>query len=171
MQKPTSPKPRTQYTTRNTIAILGDSMIEMIKPARLQRSTDRKIIVNKDMNHYLKPTLEKNPEMIVLHVGTNNIPKKNPSDIVNEIESLGNITVENGSTKVAISEIIQRGDQILNTKIRETNTLLYQLCSKYKWPIIHHTNINTSKLNQSGLHLNPAGTILLAKNYIVFLEE
>ncbi len=76
-QKPTSPKPRTQYTTRNTIAILGDSMIKMIKLARLQRSTDRKIIVKtfpgaavKDMNHYLKPTLEKNPEMIVLHVGT-----------------------------------------------------------------------------------------------------
>ena len=133
----------------------------MIKPARLQRSTDRKIIVKtfpgaavKDMNHYLKPTLEKNPEMIVLHVGTNDIPKKNPSDIVNEIESLGKIIVQNGSTKVAISEIIQREDQVLNTKVKETNTLLYQLCSKYKWPIIHHTNINTSNLNQSGLHLN-----------------
>jgi predicted nucleic acid-binding Zn-ribbon protein len=177
-QKPTSPKPRTQYTTGNTIAILGDSMIKMIKPARLQRSTDRKIIVKtfpgaavKDMNHYLKPTLEKNPEMIVLHVGTNDIPKKNPSDIVNEIESLGKIIVENGSTKVAISEIIQREDQVLNTKVKETNTLLYQLCSKYKWPIIHHTNINTSNLNQSGLHLNPAGTKLLAKNYIVFLKK
>ncbi len=89
--------------------------------------------------------------MIVLHVGTNDIPKKNPSDIVNEIESLGKIIVENGSTKVAISEIFQREDQVLNTKVKETNTLLYQLCSKYKWPIIHHTNINTSNLNQSGL--------------------
>ena len=148
-QKPTSPKPkpRTQYTPCNTIAILGDSMIKMIKPSRLQRSTNRKIIVKtfpgaavKDMNHYLKPTLENNPEMIVLHVGTNDIPKKDPTDIVHEIESLSKIIVENGSTKVAISERIQREDQVLNTKVKETNILLYQLCSKYKWPIIRHTH-------------------------------
>ncbi len=98
----------------------------------MQRSTVRKIIVKtfpgaavKDMNHYLKPTLESHPEMIMLHVGTNDIPKKNPSDIVNEIESLGKIIVENGSTKVAISEIIQREDQVLNTNVKETNIPYY----------------------------------------------
>ena len=95
----------------------------MIKPARLQRSTNKKTIVKTfpgatvvDMNHYLKPTLEKNPELIVLHVGTNDIPKKNPLDIVKEIKSLGQGIVENGLTKIAISEIIQREDKALNTK-------------------------------------------------------
>lgn len=150
----------------------------MIKPARLQRSTNKKTIVKTfpgatvvDMNHYLKPTLEKNPELIVLHVGTNDIPKKNPSDIVKEIKSLGQGIVENGLTKIAISEIIQREDKALNIKVKETNVLLNKLCSKYKWPIIHHTNINTSNLNQSGLHLNLTGTKLLAMNYIDFLKD
>ena len=117
-----SPKPSQQHSTRNTTAILGDSMIKMIKPARLQQSTDKKTIVKTfpgapvmDMNHYLKPTLEKNPELIKLHVGTNNIPKKNLSDIVWEIKSLGQ-GIENGLTKIAISEIIQREDKALNTK-------------------------------------------------------
>ena len=31
-----------------------------------------------DMKHYVKPTLEKNPEPIVLHVGTNDINEKKP---------------------------------------------------------------------------------------------
>ena len=149
----------------------------MTKPARLQRSTNKKTIVKTspgatvvDMNHYLKPTLEKNPELIVLHIGTNNIPKKNPSDIVKEIKSLGQGIVENGLTKIPISEIIQREDKAPNTKVKETNVLLNKLCSKYKWPIIHHTN-NTSNLNQSGLHLNLTGMKLLVKNYIDFLKN
>lgn len=66
------------------IAILGDSMIKMLKPSRLQRSIGKKTVVKTfpgasvaDMKHYVKPTLEKNPELIILHVGTNDIPKKN----------------------------------------------------------------------------------------------
>ena len=63
------------------IAILGDSMIKMLKPSRLQRSIGKKTVVKTfpgasvaDMKHYVKPTLEKNPELIILHVGTNDIP-------------------------------------------------------------------------------------------------
>jgi hypothetical protein len=40
------------------------------------------------MRHYVKPTLEKNAELIVLHVGTNDIHLKEPEEIVKEMESL-----------------------------------------------------------------------------------
>ena len=55
------------------IAILGDSMIKMLKPSRLQRSIGKKTVVKTfpgasvaDMKHYVKPTLEKNPELIII---------------------------------------------------------------------------------------------------------
>jgi hypothetical protein len=59
----------------------------------------------------------------------------------------------------------------MNIKIKNTNNLLAKLCSKYKWAIVQHGNINISNLNASGLHLNITGTATLAKNYINFLKH
>lgn len=66
-------------TVKGPIAILGDSML---KPSRLQRSIGKKIVVKTfvtvaEMKHYWKPTLEKNPELIILHIGTNGIHQMN----------------------------------------------------------------------------------------------
>jgi lysophospholipase L1-like esterase len=61
---------------------------------------------------------EKNPELILLHVGTNDIHQKEPEEIVNEMESLCTGIVTNSLAKVAISEIIQREDESLNIKIK-----------------------------------------------------
>jgi hypothetical protein len=153
-------------------------MIKMLNPSRLRRSIDRKTIVKTfpgasitDMKHYVKPTLEKNPELIVLHVGTNDIHQKEPEEIVNEMESLCTGIVTNSLAKVAISEIIQREDESMNIKIKYTNNLLAKLCSKYKWAIVQHGNINISNINASGLHVNITGTATLAKNYINFLKH
>jgi hypothetical protein len=61
----------------------------MLNPSRLRRTIGRKTIVKtfpgasvSDMKHYVKPTLDKNPELIVLHVGTNDIHLKEPEEIV-----------------------------------------------------------------------------------------
>ena len=178
----TKPKHNQQHngsnSTEGSIAILGDSMIKMLKPSRLRRSIGKKTIVKTfpgasvaDMKHYVKPTLEKNPELIVLHVGTNDIYDKEPEEIVKEVESLCTGIVTNSLAQVAISEIIQRDDATMNIKIKNTNKLLAKLCSKYKWAIIQHGNINISNLNASGLHLNITGTTTLAKNYIDFLKH
>jgi lysophospholipase L1-like esterase len=154
-------------------------MIKMLNPSRLRRSIGRKTIVKTFpgasvtdiMKHYVKPTLEKNPELIVLHVGTNDIHQKEPEETVKEMESLCTGIVTNRLAKVAISEIIQREDESMNIKIKNTNNLLAKLCSKYKWAIVQHGNINISNLNASGLHLNITGTATLAKNYINFLKH
>ena len=165
-------------TVKGPIAILGDSMIKMLKPSRLERSIGKKTVVKTfpgasvaDMKHYVKPALEKNPELIILHVRTNDIPQKEPEEIVKEIESLCTGIVTNSLAKVAISEIIQRDDQTLNIKINSTNKLLTKIGMKYNWPIIQHYNINISNLNASGLHLNITGTAILAKNYLDFLKH
>ena len=41
-----------------------------------------------DMSHYVKPTLDKKPDQIILHAGTNDIGKLSPSEIANNIVDL-----------------------------------------------------------------------------------
>ena len=165
-------------TTEGPITILGDSMIKMIKPHKLSRSIGEKINIKtfpgatiNDMTHYIQPTMKKQPKLVVLHVGTNDVQQKEPEGIVAEMKSLCQGIVSQSLSKIAISEIIKRQDPAINIKIDRINSLLAKLCSKYKWQFIQHTNVDASKLNASGLHLNSQGTAMLAKNFIEFLKN
>ena len=63
---------------KNTTLIVGDSMFSGIEERRISKR-DRKVKVKNfpgatidDMYDYIKPLLEKCPDNIILHVGTNN---------------------------------------------------------------------------------------------------
>ena len=73
-------------------------------------------------------------------------------------------------TRIAISEIIQRQDD-LNIKIRKPNLLLAEVCKNHQWHFISHGSIDASYRNASGLRLNVKGAIALAKNYVNFLNN
>jgi hypothetical protein len=69
-------------STKSPVAILGDSMVKMLQPAKLSRSADKKVQVKTfpgatiaDMEHYVQPTLRTKPRMVVLD-GTNDIQHK-----------------------------------------------------------------------------------------------
>ena len=70
-----------------------------------------------------------------------------------------------------ISSIIIRSDDLLNSKIEATNSLLHKLCTTRKWRFIQHNNISKTDLNASGLHLSASGTSLLAKNLIACINN
>ena len=153
-------------------------MLKALNPSKLRRLTGKKISVKtfpgattSDMNHYIKPTLDRNPELLVLHVGTNDVQRKEPQEIANEVKSLCRSIVRNGMTRIALSEIVQRQDEDLNIKIRKTNLRLAEVCKTRQWHFISHANIDYSHLNASGLHLNVKDTIAFAKNYADFLNN
>ena len=123
------------------------------------------------MKHYIQPTLEKNPQLVVFHVGTSDIQHKELDEIAKEVEALFKSTAVSGLSKIAVSEIVQRADEKLNTKIARTNVLLAKVCKNNQWTLISHKNIDASCLNASGLHLKARGTTILAKNYINFLRN
>ena len=80
------------------------------------------------MNDYVKPCIRKNnPDHIILHVGTNDIPtSKDPLAIAQSIVDLAkNVMTQDGS--VTISGIILRNDQ-WNNKFREVNDSLARMC-------------------------------------------
>ena len=64
-----------------------------------------------DMYDYLNPLLEKNPNNIILHVGTNNSVKETSKDILNEMLSLKNFIEKLCPTcQVIVSNSIYRSD-------------------------------------------------------------
>ena len=118
-------------TSEGPITILGDSMIKLIKPPKLSRSIGEKVNIKtfpgatiNDMNHYIQPTMKKQPKLVILHVGTNDIQRKEPNQIVAEMKSLCQGIVSQSLSKIAISEIIKRQDPVINIKIDKTNSLL-----------------------------------------------
>ena len=86
-----------------TIVIIGDSMLKNVDGWKLGKEVGRRVVVKSfagattsDMSHYLKPTVGKKPDQIVLHFGTNDTEKLAPHQIVDSIVNLAK-EVENNS--------------------------------------------------------------------------
>ena len=172
---------QTYHHPRPNVAIVGDSMLKHLNPTQLRRSTRSFNTQIKtfpgakvsDMEYYVKPTLARTLDHLILHVGTNDVRQSTPQEITNAISMLGQqIKKELPTTNLAISEVITRNDDpSLNTKITELNTKLSQVCTNNKWKIITHRNISSEHLNPYGLHLSKQGTAKLAQNFTNYLKN
>ena len=49
------------------------------------------------MLHYVKPTTEKQPDHIILHIGTNDLRNKSPEVMISTIQKLGESIQEGNS--------------------------------------------------------------------------
>ena len=64
------------------------------------------------MKDYIKPTIARNQDMVILHTGTNDLKSnQNSSDITNEIINLAK-NIKISGTEVSISSLIPRGDRL-----------------------------------------------------------
>ena len=70
---------------------------------------------------YVKPSIrENNPDHIIFHVGTNNVPsEKTPQVIAQSIVDLAK-TIANDNLQVTVSSIVSRNDQWIK-KVYEVN--------------------------------------------------
>ena len=75
-----------------------------------------------DMESFLVPLLNKNPDHIMLHVGTNNLVMDSPEVIADKILSLTNMITSRG-IKCSVSQIIVRDDKLWH-KVSKVNDLL-----------------------------------------------
>ena len=138
---------------KKTVAIVGDSIIRNI-PSRSSNNSLKECFsiiksfpgaTTKDMRYYIKPSMARKLDTIVLHTGTNGLENnKTPSNIASEIIQLAKIIKTNG-IEVAVSSLIPRGDK-LSEKAKKVNIHLQEKCTTENFAIIQHTNIN-SKLD------------------------
>ena len=132
----------------------------------------------RDMRSHVVPTIEKTPDQICLHVGTNDLKSSTPNDVADAIIELAR-EVEDASeseivlsseSEIVLSELTARNDDYSDA-VKAVNKRLKQFCKQNNWKLISHANITSNGLNKGGLHLNREGNELLQKNFVNFLRS
>ena len=165
---------------KSFVCIIGDSMINGVNPNGFSKNITRNTTVKvrpyggattEDMLDFIKPTVRKRPEQIILHVGTNDLT--NGIDTTKNLKKLINfIKDQSPSTSVCLSSLITRSDKKgLDVKIIDLNKKLIKLCNDNDLDFIDNKNINAGYLSKKKLHLNQKGLSLLANNFMHFLEK
>ena len=125
---------------KGTTLILEDSTISGLIEKKMSRN--RKIKVRyfpgakiKDMYHYAIPLLEKKPENIILHLGTNDAPYKSEIDILKDLIELKGFILEKllSCKKITLSlptvrtdrENARKNNENLTNRLKNTRYTLY----------------------------------------------
>ena len=164
---------------KKTVVIVGDSIVRNVPSRSLNQSLKDYFSVVKsfpgattqDMKDYIKPTVARKPDQIILHTGTNDLKSsQSPTEIANDIINLAKSMKSNG-TEVSISSLIPRGDR-LSEKGKKVNEVLQEKCTAENLAFILHKNIN-SKLDlfPDKLHPNKKGQGILKGNFKRFINE
>lgn len=125
-KSPTSksmPNEKLKSSEKKSVTVIGDSMTKNIIGPKLSRnynSYSRSFpgATIEDITDYMKPSLRRKPDVMVIHDGANNIASDSPESIKDKMSNVVNaIRDKNPSIKIAFSSIIKRRDSHLNTKI------------------------------------------------------
>ena len=125
--------------------------------------TSKPIQVNESM------TKKDEPELATKADGDVSKPKVIADSILNLCTQ---IKEDSPNTMVGVSALLTRNDKpVLATKVKQVNLILDNYCQMHKLPFLRNANINTSHLNNKGLHLIKQGSLLLQNNFIEFTEN
>ena len=137
-------------------------MIKNIQGPKLGKEAGNQVVVksfpgatSEDTRHYIKPTMDRSPNQIVLHCGTNDLKNSSATEVADRVVSLASETEKTSETKVIISELVARRD--MNDQVKTINKQLRKHCQSNGWTLIQHNNISFADLNRGGLHLNHEG--------------
>ena len=166
-----------QKTNDNlTTVIVGDAIIKNVQGIKLAKTVGHRVVVKpfpgatiRDMRTHVVPTIEKTPDQICLHVGTNDLKSSTPNDVADAIIELAREVEDTSESEIVLSELTVRNDDY-NDAVKAVNKRLTQLCKQNNWKLISHANITSNGLNKGGLHLNREGNELLQKNFVNFLR-
>ena len=157
-----------QHQQPKIVSILGDSIVKELKGYELTDNDTRVIVKSfpgaktECMKDYIKPTLKQNPDVIILHCGTNNLKHHDNDDEV--ADNIINLALESSMTSnVLVSGLTARDDRFKN-RIPKINDIVKRKCADRNIGFIDNSNIIAEHLNRSRLHLNRKGNNILSKN-------
>ena len=154
------------FTSEKEIMIVANSIIKHVNGLEVSRDDSVKIrchpgATKDDIIDYVRPTARKEPDMTIIHTGTNYIQNK-----VNTLHKVRKVIIiikeidVNNEIQIAFSSVIHRDNQDFEEEI---NRKLDNLCQGKGIKLINNNNIDASCLNRSKLYLNKSGTALSVK--------
>ena len=129
-----------------------------------------------NMGHYAIPTLlDESPEIVVLHVGINDLlnfqeNRLTEKEIAERIMFVAQKCKEYGVEQIFVSSLLvcKRIDQ---RKIDLLNSILKQNAELKSYVFIDNGSIKEQHLWNDGIHLNNQGKIILANNFLYYLNN
>ena len=122
------------------------------------------------MYSHLPKVINRKPDYILLHIGSNDCSNNKTSDVVlNELKLL----IEHIKQLLPCGAIIL-SSPLIRTDNRTVNTIQKNLKVKMKnlyLPCLDNSNITHVHLSKKGLHLNEHGTRKMAKNIISLIKR
>lgn len=160
----------------HTTVIVGDSIVKNIYGQKMGSNTKSRVVVKyfsgattADMEHYIKPTLERNPDHVILHVGTNDLKTTDALKVAENIVDLARKIELNSNAKVTISQLTTRRDLV--EKVKAVNKHLKRFSNQNDWALIDNSNVSSEDLNRGGLHLTEKGTQKLFDNFVNLIRS
>ncbi len=165
-----------------TVAFIGDSILRGIKKQEINKNVRNYYTVVKtfpgatieDMESYMVPTLNKKPDGLIIHCGTNNLRSDKPEETAKKILNVA-LTASRTVRSVAVSRILARGDSdVMESKQAHVNNLLERSLETHGIDFIKHENFDENwqdLLYDDGIHLNQRGTNVLGGNIVKFLNS
>ena len=161
--------------TRKKITVIGDSMVKFLRSDEMS-SVNNAVNVMKhpgsttdDMVDYVRPVTRKKPDVIIMHVGTNDLTKGvNTMSKVRKIVSAIQEVDSTRNIRLGFSSIVQRADKDYSKEIEDINTSLKSYCLGKGLIFVDNSNIDESCINDSKFHLSKKGTQLLSQNLLRF---
>ena len=120
------------------------------------------------MKTYIQPPLKRDPDCVIIYVGTNDV--RDPETVAKNIIDIAKSSTTN-KNEILVSSIVSRRDN-LNGKGRQVNNILQKLCVENDFAYVNHDIIKPPQhCNYGGVHLNTAGSKILAENFILALTR
>ena len=162
---------------RKKITVTGDSMVKFLQSDEMP-SVNNAVNIMKHpgsttdyMVDYVRPVTRKKPDVIIMHVGTNDLTKEvNTMSKVRKIVSVIQDVDSTRNIQLGFSSIVQRADKGYSKEIKDINTSLKSYCLGTGLIFVDNSNIDESCLSNSKLHLGKKGTQLLLQNILRSLE-
>ena len=119
-----------------------------------------------DMEDYLRPVLRKEPDEIILHVGTNNIHDVSPCSMAEGIvDVVTQIQKDFPTTHLAIAPLLPRSDNLeFNSKVKEANKILKSFCSSCGLTLLHIKQTTKNKCVCVAIHVLIVVSKILLEN-------
>ena len=154
---------------KGTTLIIGDSILSGLREFKMSKRKTIKVrtfpdATSGDIKFFIIPHLTKNPDKILLHVGTNDAPHATPKEMFNAIKDLKSFIQKYvPESKIIISTPVLRVDKV---NANDINKMYIELLKKAEVDCIFNDNIGEPNIGQCGLHINESGSVILAKNLI-----
>ena len=163
----------------NKLFVVGDSHVRRLEKRKFDTLPNTSVFLKsysganlQHFAHHITPTLlYEQPDSLVIHIGSNDVVRRNLDTL--DVEQLAQGIIEvgkrcfaHGVKNVMISSIFTKRNRVLTAEIRKVNDILRDLCRTNHLIFIDNDDVRSDHLDRDGVHLDSNGSYIFGSNIV-----